>query len=127
MFQRFAPVIYRAMRPPLYDDVRDFIEESLFGDRDVRYKAILEKIIYAKKLNWQHEREYRLAIPLAPGERPWDTLPYHQEEITELYLGAAMIDTDKKYILNLAKSVNPKIAVFQAEQRGNGKVSFTVV
>jgi hypothetical protein len=57
-FQSFQPAVYRAERPPLHDDVLEFVAGSLFGDRDARYKAIMEKIIYAKTLAWRHEGEY---------------------------------------------------------------------
>jgi hypothetical protein len=102
-FQRFKPVVYQAKRPPLHDDVLEFVAGSLFGDRVARYRAIMEKIIYAKTLDWQHEGEYRLAIPLASDEEPWNTLPFHPEEITEIYLGAAMTDADRAGILGKAQ------------------------
>ena len=35
-------------------------------------------------LDWGHEREYRLAIPMRQGELPWNSLAYHPEEITKL-------------------------------------------
>ena len=73
--QLFRPVVYREKRPPLYDDTLEFIADSLFGDQEARPKAMLEKIIYAKTLKWQHEGEYRLAIPMQQGEQPWDELP----------------------------------------------------
>jgi hypothetical protein len=41
-------------------------------------------------LEWAHENEYRLDIPLRQNEEPWNTLPYHPEEIVELSLGLAM-------------------------------------
>lgn len=123
-FQKFEPVVYRGKRPPLYDDTLEFVAGSLFGDHDARYKAIMEKIIHAKTLGWQHEGEYRLCIPLAPGEEPWNTLSYHPEEITELYLGAAMVEADKQAIIALAKGVNPGIRIFQATRGSGGQISF---
>lgn len=123
-FQKFEPVVYREKRPPLHDDTLEFVADGLFGDKDARHMAIMNKIIYAKTLDWQHEGEYRLAIPLAPGERPWNTLSYHPDEITELYLGAAMTDADKDDILAKAKSVNPGIAVFQAVHGAEGTITF---
>ena len=87
----------------------------------------MEKIIYAKTLDWQHEGEYRLCIPIAPGEEPWNTRPYHPDEITELYLGAAMTDSDKKEIIALAKALNPGIKIFQASRDGKGQVTFDKV
>jgi hypothetical protein len=67
-FQLFRPIEYREKRPPLYDDTMDFIAGGLFGDQEARRKAMLEKIVYSKTLPWQHEGEYRLAIPLGKGE-----------------------------------------------------------
>lgn len=117
-FQLFRPVVYREKRPPLYDDALDFIAGSLFGDLEARCKATLEKIVYAKTLGWEHEGEYRLAIPVRQSDKPWDTLPYHPEEITELYLGFAMTKEDKDDIIAKAKSLNPNIAIFQMGRDG---------
>ncbi|MCP3447349.1 DUF2971 domain-containing protein [Bradyrhizobium sp. CCGUVB14] len=123
-FQKFVPVVYQAKRPPLYDDTLEFVAGGLFGDRDARSMAMMNKIIYAKTLPWQHEGEYRLAIPIAPGEEPWNTLPYHPEEITELNLGAAMTDADKQDIVAKAKAVNAQIKVFQAKKDNEGRIIF---
>lgn len=116
-FQLFRPVIYRETRPPLYTNTLEFIAESLFGDHENRLKAILERIIYTKTLEWEHESEYRLAIPMRQNEEPWDTLPYHPEEITELYLGFAMAKQDIDDIVGMARSVNPNIAIFAVKPR----------
>jgi uncharacterized protein (DUF362 family) len=51
-------------------------------------------------------------------------LPYHSEEISELYLGYKMSDETKKEIIGLSQAVNPEIAVFDALLGGNGKLSF---
>jgi hypothetical protein len=123
-FQLFRPVEYRETRPPLYDDTLDFIADSLFGDQNARRKAILEKIVYSKTLAWQHEGEYRLAIPLRKGEPPWNTLKYDPEEITELYLGLAMTKEDKDDIVAKAKALSPEIAIFQAARHANTRLTF---
>lgn len=123
-FQKFAPVVYQAKRPPLYDDTLEFVAGGLFGDRNARSMAMMNKIIYAKTLAWQHEGEYRLAIPIAPNEEPWNTLPYHPEEITELYLGAAMADADKQDVIAKAKAVNSQIKVFQTKKDDEGRINF---
>jgi Protein of unknown function (DUF2971) len=123
-FQRFQPVIYRETRPALHDDTLEFIAGGLFGDKEARIHAILEKIIYSKTLKWQHESEYRLAIPLGKDEAPYDTLKYHPEEITELYLGSAMDKADKEDILAKAKALNPAIRVFQAKCGAGTAITF---
>jgi hypothetical protein len=120
-FQRFQPVTYRAKRPALYDDALSFLTSSLFADQEASKREMIDKIVYSKTLEWAYESEYRLAIPLRQGEEPWDTLKFHPEEITELYLGLAMDEADKADILAKAKSLNPSIAVFQAKRGNDGK------
>jgi Protein of unknown function (DUF2971) len=123
-FQCFKLVIYREKRPALYDDTMEFIVGGLFGDQAARARAIMEKIIYAKTLKWQHECEYRLAIPLGENEEPYDTLPYHPEEIAEMYLGLAMDPKDRHEIVAKALTVNPRIAIFQAKRDEQGAIAF---
>ena len=123
-FQRFQPVTYRKTRPPLYDDTFEFIAGGLFGNLEISARAIIEKIIYSKTLKWQHESEYRLAIPLGKDEAPYDVLKYHPEEITEIYLGLAMGKADKDDILAKAKALNPNIRMFQAERDAKGRITF---
>jgi hypothetical protein len=123
-FQLFRPVEYRKERPPLYDDTLDFIADSLFGDQEARRKEIIEKIVYSKTLSWQDEGEYRLSIPIFNGEPPWNTLKYHPEEITELYLGCAMQQVDKEDIVSKAKALNPEMAIFQAVCGADTKLTF---
>jgi hypothetical protein len=65
-----------------------------------------------------------MAIPLGEGEEDYRTLPYDPEEISELYLGAAMTDADWQEIVGTAKALNPEIAVFQAKQDQEGRISF---
>jgi hypothetical protein len=123
-FQLFRPVSYCEQRPPLHDDTLEFIAGSLFGDQETRLKAILEKIIYTKTLKWKHENEYRLAIPMRQNEGPWNTLTFHAEEITELYLGLAIENADMEEIVRLARTVNPSIGIFRAIRAMDGKLHF---
>jgi hypothetical protein len=122
-YQLFRRIDYCAERPPLYESALSFLEGSLFGDQEQRIRSALERIVYTKTLDWEYEREYRLAIPLRPGEA-WDTLPYHPDEISELYLGANMADEPKQEIVDLAQSINPPIGIFQMFHDANGKLSF---
>ena len=123
-YQLFRQVIYREKRPPLYDDTLEFIADSLFKEKEVRVRTAIDKIVYAKTLEWEYESEYRFAIPVLPRDEPWDTLPYHPEEITELYLGLAMEDTDRNEIVGLAKAINPNIMIFRAKREADGKIAF---
>jgi hypothetical protein len=123
-FQRFRPVIYRKKRPSLYEDTDEFIAGCLFGHLETRIRAMVEKIVYTKTLKWAHESEYRLEIPLRKNEEPWNTDPYHPEEITELYLGVAMEKADADRIVGMALAVNPNIAIFRVTCGPDGSVGF---
>ena len=123
-FQRFQPVVYREKRPAFYDDTMEFIAGALFSDQEARIRAVVEKIVYAKTLKWQHECEYRLAIPLGTDEQPYDTMSYHSEEITEMYFGLAMDKADEHDIVSKAKAVNPDIAIFQMKRDPKGAMVF---
>jgi len=121
-FQMFAPVVYREKRPSLYESAAIFQEDSLFGDQQARLKKSMDTIIYSKTLDWQHENEYRLAIPLGHGERDCNTLTYHPDEIAELYLGAKMTTESKAEIVGLAQAINSNIKVFEMFHDENGQL-----
>ncbi|MGY8631320.1 DUF2971 domain-containing protein [Bradyrhizobium sp. 14AA] len=123
-FLKFAPVNYLEKRPPVFAKTVEFAAESLFGNQTERARATLHGIIYAKTNPYKFESEYRLAIPLGEGEEDYRTLPYHPEELGELYLGAAMTAADKEEIVALAKALNPAIAVFQARRGKDGQITF---
>lgn len=123
-FQLFRPVTYREKRPPLYEDSLEFVAGSIFGDHEARIKKILERIIYTKTLDWQHEGEYRLAIPIRKDEKPWITLPYHPEEITELYLGLEMEKSDIEEIVAKARLISREIEIFRAKRDEGGRLVF---
>jgi hypothetical protein len=123
-FKRFRPVIYREKRPSLYEDTDEFIAGALFGDLETRLRAMVEKIVYTKTLKWAHESEYRLEIPLRKNETPWNTDPYHPEEITELYLGFAMEKADAERIVDMALAVNPHIEIFRVKRWPDGSLGF---
>ena len=123
-FQHFRPITYQEKRSPLYADTLEFCSGSLFGNQDARIAEIIERIIYTKTMDWQYESEYRLAIPIMKDEEPWNTLTYHPEEITELYLGLEMQGPDAEDIVSKALIVNPEISIFQAKRDGSGKLVF---
>lgn len=74
----------------------------MFGNQLERARTALDGIIYSKTNAYKFESEYLLAISLGEGEEDYRTQPFHPEEITELYLGAAMTDADKQEIVATA-------------------------
>jgi DUF2971 family protein len=125
-FKLFRTIEYRDVRPALYNDALEFAESSMFGDQVAKTLRMIDKIIYVKTLEWEYESEYRLPIALRPGEDR-NTLAYHPEEITELYLGLGMTDENKKEIICVAKSVNPKIRIYQTGRRASQALIFEML
>ena len=62
-------------------------------------------------------------FPLRKGE-DWDTLRYHPEEISELYLGAKMTEALRAEMISLAQAVNPTINIYQMLYDASDKLSF---
>lgn len=123
IFKLFRKVTYERVRPTLYENATAFLEGSLFGDQQRTKREMLDKIIYTKTLEWEFEQEYRLSAPLAPGEN-YDTLRYHPEEVSELYLGANMKLIEKEEVVELARSRNAGVEIFQASFNDHGKIVF---
>jgi hypothetical protein len=121
-FQKFEAVTYRDKRPALFESTAQYMKDSLFGDQDDRMKKSLHTIVYSKTLKWKAENEYRLAIPLGMGEQDWNLLPYHPDEIVELYLGAKATDDFKAEIVGLAQAVNPQMKMFDMTVGADGKL-----
>lgn len=111
-FNLFQKVHYRENRPCLFSNPKQFLSDSLYGDREEVLKRCVDKIIYTKTWKWKHESEYRLVIPVLGNESPWDMLAYHAEEITELYMGTKMLTSDRVEIMDLAKKRNPNIVIY---------------
>jgi hypothetical protein len=126
-YQLFRPVVYCEKRPPLYESALSFQEGGLFGNQEARIKAAMETIIYSKTLDWKYESEYRLAIPVIPSEDDWTVMPYHPEEITELYFGAKATADFKTDIIGLAKTINPQISFYQMSHDACGNLAARAV
>lgn len=125
-FKLFREVQYQDKRPTLYKDPTHFIEDSLFGDKEQIYARCLNEIIYTKTREWEHEEEYRLVIPVLDNEAPWDTLSYHSEEISELFLGAKIEDSIEEKIVSSARVRNSKIKIYRTNIQKNDKLSFVL-
>jgi Protein of unknown function (DUF2971) len=63
-FSLFRKVDYNKKRPTLFDDALTYQENVLFGDHEKNNKRYIERVIYTKTLEWEHEKEYRLCIQL---------------------------------------------------------------
>ena len=114
-FTLFRKVNYEPTRPTLYESTQKFREDALFGDLEKTSRLLLDKIVYTKTLEWKYEQEYRLAVPLGQGQN-YDTLSYHPEEVTEVFLGAKIGASEKDQIIQLALA--PAAAIPRAAQRG---------
>jgi len=108
--------------PALFESTAQYMEDSLFGNQNDRMEKSLHTIVYSKTLKWKEENEYPLPIPLVTGEQDWNLLPYHPDEIAEVYLGAKASDDFKAEIVGLAQAVNPQIKIFDMTVDADGKL-----
>lgn len=122
-FSLLKEVQYADERPPLFPSTLAFIEDSLFGNQEENNQRYIDTVIYTKTREWDYECEYRLAIPHFPHEN-WNTLPYHGEEIAELYLGINTSEENKKKFVILAQAINPAIRIFQTIRDKTQQISF---
>ncbi|MEQ1789713.1 MAG: DUF2971 domain-containing protein [Rickettsiales bacterium] len=125
-FKLFKEVKYKEVRPALFSNTLSFIEDSLFANEEDKILKAMDNIIYTKTKEWEYEGEYRLATPVYPCEN-WETMTFHPEEISELYLGANISDTSRVKFITLAKSINQNILVFQTNSNSDGRLSFSRV
>jgi hypothetical protein len=123
-FQLFRRVVYQDSRSPLYESTLRFLEGGIFGDQEKMRKMMLDKIVYAKTREWEYEKEYRLAIPIHADGQDWNTMPYHPEEIAELYMGYKMSAETKSEISRMARTVNPEISIFETLLDADGRICF---
>lgn len=123
-FKLFQEVKYQDERPSLFENPAQFIQDSIFGNKSQIIRRFLEKIIYTKTRDWKYEEEYRLVIPVLNHEAPWDILPYHPEEVTELYLGARIERFVKNEMVSYARNLNPRIRIYRAKFESNGGLDF---
>lgn len=120
-FQKFLPVNYMEKRPALFQSAESFQEDALFGNQRARIDDAINRVIYSKTMKWKYENEYRLAIPVL-GEKDWETMPFHADEISEIYIGADASKDWKNEVVALAESVNPSIVVFEMFRNENGNL-----
>lgn len=123
-FQLLKKVRYFDRRPPMYDSLRGFLLEALFGNKQQLVAKRIDKIIYSKTKEWEYEREYRLAVALADGE-DFETMPYGEGEISEMYIGANCNQGLKRLLIRMAFARNPEIKIYQAHLSEDKEIVFS--
>ena len=117
-FTQFRAVKYQEKRPPFYGDAASFLEGGLFEDQNERAKMLLNNVIYTKTLEWVHEQEQRLAIPILDGAE-WSLMPFHPEEISEFIVGGKDEQRCEARDNQLSKGFEPRNNNFSSRQRCN--------
>jgi hypothetical protein len=78
---------------------------------------IVEKFLCTKFEGWKHEREWRIL-----HKSKQTIYGYESNQLTGIYLGAKIDDTDKEIILTLLRSQNSYVKFYQMEQVDNSFV-----
>ncbi|MFT6205611.1 MAG: hypothetical protein ACJA1O_003234 [Spirosomataceae bacterium] len=79
----------------------------LEGDKDDDF---IETFLCTKFEGWKHEREWRVL-----HQEKGTVYAYESKQLTGIYLGAKINDTDKEIILTLLRSQNPYVKFYEME------------
>jgi hypothetical protein len=109
------PVRYSKERPLIYRTPSDLVRRALLMSTQESANDIFERLIYVKSTEWEYEQEYRLAIPDFVKEgADFATLQFYPVELMAIYLGCRMARSDKGELVDLARSVNKSVEVYEA-------------
>jgi len=108
------PVRYSDERPYVIQDTNSEMKSEDSGLEKAR-KAT-QRLLHTKSTQWSYEEELRLAIPdqVKPDEVA-SFLKFHPHELVEVYLGYRMKDESINKIIDLAKTLNPKVQAYSAK------------
>jgi Protein of unknown function (DUF2971) len=106
---------YTDVRLLLYQEPIDMITRGLTTSPKDTAQLIFDRLIYTTSTEWSYEKEYRLTIHSSiPDNREYGTLQFHPEELTALYLGCRMKNADRQRVMELARTINPSVDIFEA-------------
>jgi len=110
---------------PEFIPLEKWIEEYV-GQYKIDHEQLAFDLAYMKHKDWAYEDEWRVHIPLMPGEPAGDgrsLYEKHPSVFGALYLGYRMEEDTQKELTEIARSRYPGIEVFHAEMSNS---SFTL-
>jgi hypothetical protein len=115
MFLVCKQVTYSKERPLLYRTAQDMVRRAFRMTGEESGADMLNSIVFTKSIEWEYERELRLAIPTLIKEgQSFEILKFGNNELTEVYFGCRISPSDRDEIAALAKALNPDVTLYQA-------------
>ena len=109
------PVTYSDIRPSFFQDAEDWDSNVDEVTKQEIGAAITHRLIFTKSTHWAYEEELRMYVPWeVPKGQVASYIKYYPHELIEVYLGCRMTEEAKKEMIELAKKLNPKLAVYSA-------------
>lgn len=108
-------VQYAQQRPLLYRTPADLVRRALLMSAEESTKEMIDELIYTKSVEWEYEKEYRLAIPnFVAADGKSALLEFWPSELVALYLGCRIVEADRQEVVQTARALNRKVEVYQA-------------
>lgn len=89
----------------------DLIRGFFNQDNSVVQK-IINEILLTKSTDWEYEQEWRITL-FPRSDTMFDDIGFFEEELDSIYFGCKMRDKDKNEIIEIIKSKQRKIKVFE--------------
>lgn len=113
-FLASRPVHYSQERPLPYKDASAMVA-GLQRNLDETIRDIVDRLVFTKSSHWSYEQEYRLFVPfMIRPDQEFSTLKFHAEELTAIYFGCRMHESDIVDIKKTASQINPDIKLYKA-------------
>jgi len=79
-------------------------------------ERITKELIFTKSPEWEYEQEFRLAIPnFISVDASFNALDFAPTELNAIYLGCRTCSSDGMELIELARSLNERVQIFQAK------------
>ena len=110
------PVRYKKERPLVYRSPSDLVRNSLTMSLEASANQILDNLVFTKSPEWEYEQEFRVAIPtLFSNDSGYRSLKLAPSEFVAVYLGCRIASADKKELIDLARSLNQNVEIYQTQ------------
>jgi hypothetical protein len=105
-------VRYVDKMPSLFDD--EMMSDMLAGYSAMGVREIMDKVVYTKSSDWEHESEWRVYSGRGRSDGPHEDIPFNMAELDGVIFGAKMSYADRLALANLLRSFYPGVELYQA-------------
>lgn len=103
-----------------YTQAKKMVHMQLFMTPQKMAEAMLEMLFYDKARQWESEQEHRLTIlDYIPDDKPYQLLPLHKGELTDIYFGMKFDTTHQSKLMMLAAYNHPHVKFYKMDMAGN--------